>query len=393
VSKNVLAIGILACALAACGGGGGGGGSAAAGSSGVLPAISVASTATATPAPGATSASGGSSSSSSASLPIAPDTSTSTAGVFLGIDCGYEAVVSCPNFSSQYRHGLAMGTMYSTWDQDLGRVIARAGMASWEASNMIPEVTWAPESAITPITLADIADGSWDTYITTSAEEVKAFAEPIFLRPFHEFNGGDTYPWNITENGDDAEADAKFIAAWRHVVTIFREVGATNAKFVWCFNNSSTPNDQWNQPASAYPGDDYVDWIAWDAYNDGSETNGKEWLTFDWLMKGPYATATAISATKPIMIAETASNEYGDGGAMKAQWIQAMAAELSGSTNPFPRLKAISWFESDKNGYFWPTNSSTDSFNTFVSQIRLAEPTGTMLFRSNGKALWNITST
>ncbi len=320
---------------------------------------------------------------------IQKDTSMATGGIFLGDACGIDAIVSCPNFADTFRHGIAYGTIYSTWDENLGTVITRNALSTWYAQGTIPEVTWQPESNKTSITLAAVANGTWDAYITASADQVKAFGQHIFLRPFHEFNGN-SYPWTIGQNGDDATADTNFIKAWRRVVRIFRKEGATNAKFIWCFEDNASPNDQWNQPASAYPGDDYVDWVAFDGYNVGSATDGKRWVKFHWMVVVPYAAAVALAPDKPIMIAETASNEYGDGGPLKAAWIDAMFSELSSATNPFPSLRAVSWFEADKNTYLYDSKSTMPSYQSFVYAIRGRSTAGALYVRSNGEAMWSI---
>ena len=42
---------------------------------------------------------------------------------------------------------------------------------------------------------------------------------------------------------------------------------------MWCPNSNSVPSQDWNDPLAAYPGDDYVDWIAIDGYDfDGNAT-------------------------------------------------------------------------------------------------------------------------
>ena len=50
----------------------------------------------------------------------------------------------------------------------------------------------------------------------------------------HEMNGN-WYSWGNTNS-----TPAQFIAAWRHVVTVFRAVGATNVKWLWAVNNFSS---------------------------------------------------------------------------------------------------------------------------------------------------------
>jgi beta-mannanase len=322
-------------------------------------------------------------------LPIVADTNPSTAGIFLGDSCGSNAIVPCLDFATTFRHNIAFGTTYATWDERLAKPIGWYQLASWSSQGIIPEITWAPESSTQTITLAGIADGDFDTYITESAQDVAAFGQPIYIRPFHERNGK-VYPWSIGKQGDDAQADANFIAAWRRVVNIFRQQGANNAKFVWCYNDTAHPNDQWNQPSSLYPGDSYVDWVAFDGYNRGSATNGKRWYMYQPLFQRAYTEGVDVAPTKPIMISETGSNEYGDDGTMKADWIVNMLQTVAESPNPFPNIRAISWFEANTNGFTYVSNSTMPAYQAFTTSIRGKMANGLPLMRSNGAALWTI---
>ena len=62
--------------------------------------------------------------------------------------------------------------------------------------------------------------------------------------------------------------------AWKHIVDIFRSVGANNVSYVWCPNFIYPSTTTWPTYASLYPGDSYVDWTCLDGYNWG--TNKKE---------------------------------------------------------------------------------------------------------------------
>jgi hypothetical protein len=329
----------------------------------------------------------------STALPILSDTSTSTAGIFLGAACGPKAKVSCANFATTFRHGIALGTEYTGWDTDLGTFISNQGMDAWPSQGTIPEITWQPNQSSGKVTYNGIISGAYDAYLKKSADELRAYGSPVFLRPFHEFNGN-WYPWGLANQGADSAADTAFIAAWRHVYSIFHAQGATNVRFVWCFSDGSAPRaatNPWNNPPNAYPGDQYVDWIGFDAYNRGSATNGKPWRTFDQTIGQSYALAVSISANKPIMLAEGASNEYGDGGAYKAAWIDATFKELASASNPYPHLKAVTWFESDTNSYTYDSMSTSPVYNAFVNDIRWTNAGGMLDFRSNGNALAQIT--
>jgi hypothetical protein len=326
-----------------------------------------------------------------ADLPILKDTSTSTEGVFIGEACPPSADVPCANFSSVVRHGIALGTLYTSWGADFTTFLAD-NTAGWQAQGIIPEITWEPQATFT---YASVVSGDWDSKIIAAADELKAYGSPVFLRPFHEFNT-DQFSWGLSKQGADAKAATEFIAAWRHMVELFRAQGATNVKFVWCFaTGTSTLADTpaWNEPSAAYPGDDYVDWISFDTFNQASMSNGKTWYSFQQIVNAGYATATSISANKPISISETASNEWGDGGAMKAAWINDMLYLLHSATNPYPSLRLVTWYDPDNtaDGYNYNVSSSTPALTTLANALRVKLADGTLAFRSNGAALATIT--
>lgn len=108
--------------------------------------------------------------------------------------------------------------------------------------------------------LKEIISGRYDDYFRRWAAGAKEWGHPFFLRLMHEMNG-DWYPWSVQKNGNTPE---EYVAAYRHVHDIFTETGAANASWVWCVNTDY----EGAAPVSSrvYPGDEYVDWVAIDAY-------------------------------------------------------------------------------------------------------------------------------
>jgi hypothetical protein len=157
---------------------------------------------------------------------------------------------------------------------------------------------------------------------------------------------------------------------------VYKRQGATNATWVWCPNISSTLTTPMSQ---VYPGDGYVDWLCLDGYN--QFTHGSmPWFSFKQVFKGDtaivsnskdsYQEITAVSS-KPLMIGETGSLEYGDGGTKKGQWMQQMLTEIP---SQLPRIKALVYFNWNDNNtsLTWPIESSTASKNGFSSGIQAA---------------------
>jgi len=204
--------------------------------------------------------------------------------------------------------------------------------------------------------LKAIASGAWDAYLRRYAASAKAFGRPVRLRLFHEMNGN-WYPWGGTVNGN---TPADFVAAWRHVRSIFTAAGATNVKFVWTPNVESVPNTSANAIAKYWPGEAYVDYIALDGYNFGTSRSWSSWRSFGAIFGPAYTSVTALSP-KPMFIAEIGCATVGGD---KAAWIADMFRAIP---QRYPRIAGVSWFNANKE-CDWRVESSTSSLASFRAQ-------------------------
>jgi hypothetical protein len=223
---------------------------------------------------------------------------------------------------------------------------------SW-ASSMLPASTNQPN-----FQLSDVIEGKFDSYIRAWATAAKAWGHPFFLRFNWEMNGG-WFQWSEGVNGNKA---GEYVAAWRHVHDIFTSVGATNATWTWGPNVD--PENRLQSLASLYPGNEYVDWTCLDGYNWGTDPQRPDkWRTFSSLFSGTYKTITeSIAPTKPMIIGEVGSTEYGGS---KATWISEMLSELP---TKFPTIRGFLWFEKGEEGD-WPIESSTSATQAFAKGI------------------------
>lgn len=142
------------------------------------------------------------------------------------------------------------------------------------------------------ISLTAISDGSRDTYLRAYADQVRIFHAPVILSFGHEMNGN-WYPWGWTH----APA-AAFVAAWRHIVTIFRQQRASNATWMWTVNIDSAGSRVVQPPAAWWPGARYVGLIGIDGYYRYPHD------TWDTVFRRVIAQVHHISAL-PVLIAET----------------------------------------------------------------------------------------
>jgi hypothetical protein len=241
----------------------------------------------------------------------------------------------------------------------------RVGMNSIRKHGSIPVLSWGSQATDSGVedpeyALSRIADGEFDSYLESFAEQAKAWGHPFFLRFDWEMNGK-WFLWSSESNGNTA---ADFVAAWRHVHEVFTSVGATNATWVWCPYANARRN--LGQLKALYPGKEYVDWTCLDGYNWGHQSvNPSPWRSFSFLFGPSYKRIVKkIAPGKPMMIGEVASN---GGGAPKADWIQGMFADLP---RAFPRVRAVIWFDRPDRGLSWTLESSPAATKAFAQAIK-----------------------
>ena len=140
--------------------------------------------------------------------------------------------------------------------------------------------------------MASIASGQYDAYWRSYADEVKAFGAQVILSFGHEMNG-DWYPFGYKHT-----PPATFVAAWRHVVTIFREQGARNVTWMWTVNIIDVESNKAVGPAPWWPGSSYVNWVGIDGYY-------YSWSERFANLFGPTIVAVRTLTHDPILIAET----------------------------------------------------------------------------------------
>jgi mannan endo-1,4-beta-mannosidase len=175
---------------------------------------------------------------------------------------------------------------YSSWGEPFNSGFASAA----EAHGALPLVQINPAG----ISLEAIAAGQYDTYLVTFAEAVRSYRRPVIVSFGHEMNG-DWYSW-----GNTHASPTDFVKAWRHIVTLFRGLGATNVTWLWTVN-IIVPAGGIPSPAPWWPGRMYVNWVGIDGYYYTSS------LTFATLF-GPTIAAVREITSDPILVAETAAS-------------------------------------------------------------------------------------
>jgi mannan endo-1,4-beta-mannosidase len=177
----------------------------------------------------------------------------------------------------------------------------------------------------TGINLAAVATGAYDTYLHSYAHAVRSYGHQVILSFGHEMNAS-WYSWGFTRT-----PAATFVAAWRHIVTVFRAAGVRNVTWLWTVN--VTGSSRVASIAPWWPGDDYVTWVGIDGYFYGvSQTFGS--------LFGPTITAVRAISGAPVLIAET--------GATPAAGKPAKIASVFAGVHAYGLLGFV-WFDADTN--------------------------------------------
>ncbi len=300
-------------------------------------------------------------------------------GAYLGIsqyDRDYKNILSLQKDTGKH---FAIIGIYQSWgDAKNNFDFNWANMI--KNQNSIPLITWEPWIPVAgydrseqkvdqkKFRLIHIANGDFDNYIKKFADDVKSYKYPVMIRFAHEMNGN-WYSW-----GSKFNTPGEYIAAWRHVHDIFLSEGATNVTWLWSPNaiyvDSQVPYA--GQIKMFYPGDKYVDWVGFSAFNWAGIYKQNVWQTPSDL----YTTTISDLATlnKPIIIAETAS-AGSSFATMKAEWIKELAVYIKKN----PEIKGAIWFNAKDNGIDWrleSTPASRDAFKNAFDDYFLNFQTG-----------------
>jgi hypothetical protein len=238
------------------------------------------------------------------------------------------------SYAGVYRFAEAIGrqpnlvSYYSAWGE--GFAVGFATTAARHGALTLVQID--PSN----VSLAGIASGQDDAYLRSYAATVKAFGLPVILSFGHEMNGMWS-PW-----GYEHVPPAVFVRAWRHVVNVFRAVGAENATWMWTVNIVSTtsftpiPN-----PSRWWPGRSYVNWVGIDGYYYQANSSFSQ-------VFGPTILDVRQLTGDPIIIAET--------GAVPAAGQAAKISDLFAGSRAYG-LFGFLWYDENAQGRTWRISS------------------------------------
>ena len=138
---------------------------------------------------------------------------------------------------------------YSGWGEPFETSFAETATRH----SAITIVQWDPTLA----SISKIAASGYDSYLRSFADSVRDFGHPVVIGFGHEMNAY-WYSWGYRHT-----SPSTFVAAWRHIVTVFRARHAENVTWLWTLQ-ADEPGT--GPIASWWPGEKYVTWIGIDGY-------------------------------------------------------------------------------------------------------------------------------
>jgi Glycosyl hydrolase family 26 len=142
----------------------------------------------------------------------------------------------------------------------------------------------------TLVSVSAIASGKYDNYLRTFARSIQTFHHSVVIGFGHEMNAN-WYSW-----GYGHTPSVVFVAAWKHIVTLFRSLGTKNVSWLWTVQADEPgtgPITSW------WPGANYVTWVGIDGYY------YRPYEKFDTIFGKTIAQVRTFT-DKPVLLSETA---------------------------------------------------------------------------------------
>jgi mannan endo-1,4-beta-mannosidase len=206
---------------------------------------------------------------------------------------------------------------YSGWAQPFATSFAEMV----QRHGVIPFVQIDPTYA----SVSGIAAGDYDGYLRQYADSVADFGHPVVSGFGHEMNAT-WYSWGYTK-----VLASTFVAAWQHIVTVFRSEGASNVTWLWTIQADQAGT---GPIASWWPGARYVTWVGIDGYY----TRPSD--TFASVFGQTIAQVRAFT-DKPVLLSETAVTPRADQFANIVNLFEGMAKY---------KTLGLVWFDKDQHG-------------------------------------------
>lgn len=235
-----------------------------------------------------------------------------------GVPASYAGIESLASTTGVHPN---IALYYSGWEEPFQTAFARQAAAH----GGFPLIQIEPRSA----SIAAISAGAYDAYLDSYANAVASYGAAtgrgVIISFGHEPNGT-WYPW-----GYKRVSPTIWIAAWRHIVKVFRRQGADDVTWLWTVNIIDTKGAI-PDPAPWWPGGRYVTWVGIDGYY------YKSTWQFASLF-GPTIKVVRSLTRDPILISET--------GASPASGKAGRISNLFAGIRAYGLLGFV-WFDADR---------------------------------------------
>lgn len=187
--------------------------------------------------------------------------------------------------------------------------------------------------------LAAIISGEFDTDFAAWADAAKNFGSEIIVSWGWEMNGAWS-AWSGTYNGGPVEGPKRFREAYRHIVELMRNRGASNIRWAFHINFPEYPDEPWNAFENYYPGNDVIDIVGASIYSAQSPAD-VFFPSFESLFDPAYSRLVKMTPQKPVFVFEfgaAANHPLGS----SATWADdALSGILSGR---WPTVRGFAWW-------------------------------------------------
>jgi hypothetical protein len=196
--------------------------------------------------------------------------------------------------------------------------------------------------------LSAVAAGRDDPYLRSFADSVRSFGGPVVMGFAAEMNANwDSWGWHHT-------SPAVWIAAWRHVVTVFRQQHARNVTWLWTINadvpGTTGPIQRW------WPGSAFVDWVGIDGYYYYASS------TFATVFSPTINTVRALTS-KPVLISETGIGQVAGQAAKMADLFAGIRAS---------RVVGFVWFDQSQHAGIYHQDWRLEGHSAAIAAFRRA---------------------
>jgi hypothetical protein len=269
--------------------------------------------------------------------------------VYLGADPNPDSGVSTVTQAKQLEQDIGRSLGIVSFFTGFGEMPSIADLRTVSAAGSIPMVSMHCNGLDSAV-----AAGRYDAQLRSLALAYKSFGHPVLLRWFWEYNLTNSTAHRACLGTNPALWSTYYIAAFRHIRSVFHAVGATNVSFVWC--PSDAHFSKYNENVHAFfPGVAYVDWIGADLYDKPSRYAAPFQTEY-----GPfysYWSNPAHGGGRPLMVCETGS--IGD---QQSLWLNEIRLSLEYS---FPAVHGLVY--GDANAiYDYRLQSGTAGMRVFT---------------------------